>query len=125
MAEYSELIERLKTRASWINFPHHGEEYPTEDAKLMYDAADAIENLSMIKFGNEAAIFGMKREIERMVVINADRVPVVHGKWIDSQEKGEYGEDIYGWRCSSCHRLQEYSSWFNYCPNCGAWMDGE
>ena len=42
---YDELVKRLRERAAWINFPHHGEEYPTEDAKLMMDSADAIEEL--------------------------------------------------------------------------------
>ena len=42
---YEGLVKRLRERAAWINFPHHGEEYPTEDAKLMMDAADAIEEL--------------------------------------------------------------------------------
>ena len=43
---YEELVKRLRERAAWINFPHHGEEYPTEDAKLMMDAADAIVELT-------------------------------------------------------------------------------
>lgn len=43
---YEELVKRLRERAAWINFPHHGEEYPTEDAMLMMQAADAIEDLS-------------------------------------------------------------------------------
>lgn len=42
---YEELVKRLRERAAWINFPHHGEESPTEDAKLMMDAADAIAEL--------------------------------------------------------------------------------
>jgi hypothetical protein len=42
---YEELAKRMRERATWINFPHHGEEYPTEDAKLMMEAADAIEEL--------------------------------------------------------------------------------
>ena len=42
---YEELVKRLRERAAWINFPHHGEESPTEDAKLMMDAAEAIEEL--------------------------------------------------------------------------------
>ena len=43
---YEELIKRLRERAAWINFPHHGEECPTEDTMLMKQAADAIEELS-------------------------------------------------------------------------------
>ncbi len=43
---YDKLAKRLRERAAWINFPHHGEESPTEDAMLMMQAADAIEELS-------------------------------------------------------------------------------
>lgn len=43
---YDDLVKRLRERAAWINFPHHGEECPTEDAKLIMQAADAIEELS-------------------------------------------------------------------------------
>ena len=43
----------------------------------------------------------------------ADVAPVVHGRWIS--HKG-YCE------CNLCHNL--FGSYFNYCPNCGAKMDG-
>lgn len=43
----------------------------------MREAADAIEKLSMKLHGDEAAIAGMKREIERMVVAGKPRwIPV-------------------------------------------------
>ena len=42
---YENLVKRLRERATWINFPHHGEGCPTEDAMLMMQAADAIEEL--------------------------------------------------------------------------------
>lgn len=42
---YEKLISNLRERAAWINFPHHGEKYPSEDSTLMMDAADAIEDL--------------------------------------------------------------------------------
>jgi len=53
--------------------------------------------------------------------LDADAVPVVHGKW---EVKGQ---DVY---CSVCGAESAYN-WFgaskfsNYCPNCGAKMDGE
>lgn len=51
-------------------------------------------------------------------VPSADVVPIRHGHWevIDAEEPRRYG-------CSLCKRL----SWHieNYCPNCGAKMDGE
>ena len=39
---YEELVKRLIERAARNNFPHHGEGYPTDDAMLMMQAADAI-----------------------------------------------------------------------------------
>lgn len=57
----------------------------------------------------------------------ADVVPVVHGRWIWHEEEFEY-------ECSACHCRFDYNHMFeifdhgfqyaNYCPNCGAKMDG-
>ena len=52
----------------------------------------------------------------------ADVSPVVHGRWSEPYEI--YGFDIMGRDCSVCGRTYgEVKS--NYCPNCGARMDGE
>ena len=48
----------------------------------------------------------------------ADVAPVAHGYWINL---GKYN-DGYNWRCSSCKRESVMA--INYCPNCGAKMDG-
>lgn len=46
-----------------------------------------------------------------------DAVEVVHGRWIDAREYcGDY-------MCSNCDALYGTNK-FNYCPNCGAKMDG-
>lgn len=53
----------------------------------------------------------------------ADVAPVVHGRW-------EPRPDALGFvRCSNCHDCNVYDDWadgkkWNYCPNCGAKMDG-
>ena len=53
-----------------------------------------------------------------------DAVEVVHGKW-------EKRTDVFGFvRCSNCHDCNIYDDWadgkkWNYCPNCGAKMDGD
>ena len=59
-----------------------------------------------------------------------DAVEVVHGEWIGTQYDGYAdGFPVYDlWECSNCR--EEYESEgdpppFNYCPNCGAKMDGE
>ena len=54
-----------------------------------------------------------------MAVENAPTIdPVRHGRWvvIDAEEPRRYG-------CSKCKRLSWHME--NYCPNCGARMDGE
>ena len=58
--------------------------------------------------------------IEQAIVLPAaDVAPVVHAYWINL---GKYG-DRYNWRCSSCKR--ESIMAINYCPSCGAKMDGD
>ena len=52
---------------------------------------------------------------------NVDAVEVVHGRWIDS--KHAYG--FFSPKCSVCHQFNKYHERYNYCPNCGAKMDGE
>jgi hypothetical protein len=51
-----------------------------------------------------------------------DAVEVVHGRWIDNLD--ERGFLCNAWRkCSVCGGLN-WSKKPNYCPNCGAKMDG-
>ena len=62
---YEELVKRLRYKAGW------------DESGDLEQAADAIEKLSMRIHGDEAAIAGMKREIERMVVADKSRwIPV-------------------------------------------------
>lgn len=45
----------------------------------------------------------------------ADVVEVRHGQWINTNPYGV---------CSLCGRLIDIRDCYNYCPNCGAKMDG-
>ena len=52
---------------------------------------------------------------------SVDVAPVVHGRWIE-QEKYTFGV-MYD--CSICgDRILDTGHSWNYCPNCGAKMDG-
>ena len=57
-----------------------------------------------------------------------DAVPVVHGEWIEKRYRQPVGEDGYinvvSYFCSVCDGEHYYGN-ANYCPNCGAKMDGE
>ena len=49
--------------------------------------------------------------------IYEELVPVVHGRWIISS-------DGYYPYCFACKEEPRYGEMTNYCPNCGAKMDG-
>ena len=49
-----------------------------------------------------------------------DAVEVVHGRWIYEPVEFSIVKDI---RCSVCRRYVEVPE--NYCPDCGAKMDGD
>lgn len=95
MAEYIER-EALYEKAYW-----HGE-HP-DVSNPFPDGVDAID-------------------IEDVDAIPAaDVAPVRHGRWL--QKKHKIFGNAYDYVCSECgcdYALAEY----NYCPNCGAKMDG-
>lgn len=57
-------------------------------------------------------------EIDESPTIEA--VPVVHGEWTKMYGSCMY---VFSFRCSECNRLVEFDT--NFCPNCGAKMDGK
>lgn len=68
---------------------------------------------------NGANFAKIRRHIEAAPAVEA--VEVVHGRWIE-QEKYTFGV-MYD--CSICdNRILDNGHSWNYCPNCGAKMDG-
>lgn len=71
----------------------------------------------------------IKSEFKRMAV-QMDYVPVVHGQWDDIPNEymsvvsktGAYHGNAT--TCSVCHDVNPNAFKTNYCPNCGAKMDG-
>lgn len=59
------------------------------------------------------AYYGLLKE-DFMQLPSADVAPVVHGQWKWSE----------GGQCSECG-FHNSNFGYNYCPNCGARMDGE
>ena len=54
-----------------------------------------------------------------------DAVEVVHGRWLTTYKVDTWmgTSEIDGYVCSECGRGSKVKG--NYCPNCGAKMDGE
>ena len=90
---------------------------------LNYNRTSAdLERGKITKVFPHAAEIGMKRRAEyKIVKIPADVAPVVHSYW---EHKITNDEENIG----ICHNCKYPVSWFwkqtNYCPNCGAKMDG-
>ena len=75
------------------------------------------------KNGNKHFINGVESVLEYAENLPAaDVAPVVHGRWISKNNHG------YEWVfvCSNCDYVDGYpfNDRPNYCPNCGAKMDG-
>lgn len=90
--------------------------------------AEYIEREAAIRVVNGQSSFTMTRSSLIDSISNipaADVAPVVHGRWVDRIV--DENEVIQPWMqryyCSEC--LEGGSqSWFKFCPNCGAKMDG-
>lgn len=103
-ADYVTLTARIKYHIQKAEFYGLKE---AESTVLLKEAADAIEKLSMRLHGDEAAIAGMKREIERMVVSGnkprwisvEERLPELCQNVLvsDGKESGEGWLDRYDW----------------------------
>ena len=77
-------------------------------------AIEAIYNSMRYGEGYKAVC---ARAIERIPAVDA--VPVVHARWIDIPDKPEWDQKM----CSICGDY--FCCQNNYCPKCGARMDGE
>ena len=68
-----------------------------------------------------AVITAIQSFVEEMPL--ADVAPVVHGKWVPSEENPSF---LVCSACRDCYVVDEWADgkkWM-YCPNCGAKMDG-
>ena len=63
-----------------------------------------------------------RRAIER--ILAADVAPVRHGRWISAYSDIEPNPMFMYGICSECGFEQGISKYLNFCPNCGAKMDG-
>ena len=92
--------------------------------KRLIDANELVEAL----YKSDAEVYScywmtseIVDQIDRMPTVDAEEV--VHGRW----EKAEYDGFL---RCSECKDVYIDDTWvadgkWNYCPNCGAKMDGD
>ena len=96
-------------------------EYIEREAVLAYPIR---KNHCDKKNANEHFIFGIEGVMEFVEDLPAaDVVPVRHGRWNDINPTVLNPGVNWVCRCSLCGCPQDYKH--NYCPNCGALMDGK
>ena len=102
-----DLISREAAIDALGECPYNWNDWP-EEIQAVNDWQDAIESIK-----NVPAV---------------DAAPVAHGKWIEKRYTQPIGDDrhvnVVSYFCSACNG-EHYYGGVNYCPNCGAKMDGE
>lgn len=81
---------------------------------------ELVEYVRMAEHNQEVAEETLNQQAENV----KDWMPVVHGRWEEHPRMTGY------LRCSKCHDANIWETWledgkWNYCPNCGAKMDGD
>ena len=94
------LRERMFSYYGCVN-ENSSKEYYRGETLMNYEVADMIEDC-----------------IDNAPTVDA--VEVVHGRWIPEDPTGSFLV-----RGSCCKTLASFDCNWNYCPNCGAKMDGE
>ena len=94
--------------------------------KRLIDACALNRNIDCCDFESSQDYYTIAEQIVQAPTVDA--VEVVHGRWITRNrqaEKMSQGDKLYTViknRCSECYH--ESDTCWNYCPNCGAKMDG-
>lgn len=101
LIDADEMVQRLEERLKELD---KKDVHIAEDSNGFFDIL--IDHLML---GSE--IRTLREWINKQPTIEAE--PVRHGRWEDCSS---------GWMCSRCSFTQIKDS--NYCPNCGAKMDG-
>ena len=89
--------------------------------------AEFIERSAAIEAAKHAWAKGLEPSQNIEALPAADVAPVVHGRWIHSRYE-DCSEQFELVKCSQCNHeayaMALYVHGGNYCPNCGAMMDG-
>jgi rubrerythrin len=90
----------------------------------LIDADECYKHLLLRVFDTWNDFWQVANTLTSSPTIEAE--PVKHGKWVD---EGTYITTAYGslnvYKCSNCEMEIVVDDFDNYCPNCGARMDGE
>jgi rubrerythrin len=85
--------------------------YVVDDAKLSFNKL--YENEDLLK---------VYQLVTAMPTIDVE--PIKHGKWIKADSQQYFRKHYPAFTCSECGQRKDSQKTWNYCPNCGARMQG-
>ncbi len=90
-----------------------------------YHIGDTINVQECCDFKDKSTVIELPCEVARIPA--ADVAPVVHGRWLEWEKRFVDRfippSNRLGVFCTACDKCAD--SKFDYCPNCGAKMDGD
>lgn len=97
---------------------------------LYFDSEDKDYHVGFSSYYLEYVFKWLSEEFEIEDAPAANVAPVVHGRWISWEEAGNFVPSPDRRECSVCHDAAQvlvngFELLSDYCPNCGAKMDGE
>ena len=97
------------------------------DADALYEHIESYAGMFNDELGFVVRLQAVLDGIAYQPTIEAE--PVKHGQWVGTADGYADGELVYDmWECSECgydaDGADEKPNW-NYCPHCGAKMDGD
>lgn len=97
---------------------------------LYFDSEDKDYHVGFSSYYLEYVFKWLSEEFEIEDAPAANVAPVVHGRWISWEEAGNFVPSPDRHECSVCHDAAQvlvngFELLSDYCPNCGAKMDGE
>lgn len=108
---------------------HTEERAETHSCDLIarHDAIDTVRHLQTYKLaeGDDMLLVDLA-DVQTELMMMPSAEPERHGRWIvDEAKSANHIEKIY--ICSSCKNFEAWgeTELYNYCPNCGARMEGE
>lgn len=101
-----------------------------KDADALFRSLSDWQYDEFVREGTDAEYDLIDKVLARVSAApTIDAVPVVHGHYVGEYDGYADGNPVYDmWYCSECGYY--FEDWddkptYNFCPNCGAKMDGE
>ena len=110
-----------KQLAAWLEELKSYKKYNEENRDTLEEYIKRADILAKADYDANYRLIITAKDVRN--IPRADVVEVKHGRWEDRPIEEVSLNGLF-YKCSLCGKTTRYDLW-NYCPNCGAKMDGE